>query len=312
MRGLIRNSKERAWGEFCKMVENDPWGLLYQIVAVKLLGRAAPKHNLEPDRELRIAAALFPQKPQTDWSNDPLPVIDIGPTLFTTLNILRAARRLPSGKAAGPDGIVSKILTAIASQKPELILQPFNNSLETGIFPDKWKEARLVLLHKGGIKDPNDPASFRPTSVMKTAGKLMQRLILTRLDEYLDAIPNGRNENQYGFRRGRSTLDAMERVMGTANWANQVPTQHRDICILVLIDVKNAFNSLPWWTIDEALGAKHTSTYIRQIIRSYLTRRSLRVNTSTVELSGGGPAGVGFGPNLMERRLRSAAGDPYW
>lgn len=280
------------------MVENDPWGLPYQIVAGKLLGRAAPKHNLELDRELRIAAAFFPKKPRTDWSQNPPPTIDVEPTPFTTLDILGAARRFPSGKAAGPDGIISEILRAIASHKPELIIQPFNNSLKTKIFPDEWKEARLVLLHKGGNRDPSDPSSFRPISVINSAGKLMERLILTRLDEHLDTTPNGRNDNQYGFRRGWSTINAMERVKETANWTNQEPTQHRDICILVLIDVRNAFKSLPWWSIDEALGAKRTPAYIRQIIRSYLTGRSLQVNTSAVELSRGVPQRSVLGPTL--------------
>lgn len=60
LRTLIRRSKERAGGgELCKVVENDPWGLPYQIVTGKLMGRAPPKYNFDPDRELKIAAELF-------------------------------------------------------------------------------------------------------------------------------------------------------------------------------------------------------------------------------------------------------------
>lgn len=140
---------------------------------------------------------------------------------------------------------ISKVLTATATHKPEHIIHPFNECLRTGIFPREWKEARLVLLHKDSNKDPTDPANFRPISVINSAGKLMERLILTRLDEHLDSVINGRNPNQFGFRRGRSTIDAMERVREMAGWANRGPTQHRHICVLVLIDVKNAFNSLP-------------------------------------------------------------------
>lgn len=150
--------------------------------------------------------------------------MDGEPTPFTTLDIVRAARRLPSGKAAGPDGIISEVLSAIASHRPHLIIQPFNECIRTGTFPDHWKEARLVLIHKGGNRDPTDPSSYRPISVINTAGKLKERLILHRLEEHLNTTPNGRNPNQYGFRHGRSTLDAMDRVMATARWANQGPT----------------------------------------------------------------------------------------
>lgn len=73
-------------------------------------------------------------------------------------------------------------------------------------------EARL--LHKGPNKDPSDSSNYRPISVINAAGKLMERLIRTRLDEHLDVVANGRNCNQYGFRRCRSTMDAIEKVGG--------------------------------------------------------------------------------------------------
>lgn len=298
LRGLIRKSKENAWGELCREVENDPWGLPYRIVTGKLLGWAAPKHNLEPDRELSIATELFPRQLPTDWSTNPLPPSEIEPSLFTASDVSTAARRLPSGKAAGPDGIISEVLKAIAIHKPEALIQPYNNCLTSGIFPSEWKEARLVLLHKGGDKDPKVPSSYRPISLINSAGKLMERLILTRLDEHLDSTIDGRNINQFGFKRGRSTLDAMERVRETAGWANQGPTQHRDLCVLVLIDVQNAFNTLPWRSIDEALELKRTPTYIRKIIRSYLTSRILYANSGTVELTGGVPQGSVLCPTL--------------
>lgn len=298
LRNLIRKSKEKAWGELCTAVENDPWGLPYRIVSGKLLGRAAPRHNLEPDRELNIAIELFPRQPPTDWTDNPLPPGEVELTLFTTTEVVTAARRLPSGKAAGPDGIIPEVLKAVAIHKPECLTQVFNESLATGIFPGAWKEARLVLLHKGGDKDPRDPSSYRPISVINTAAKMMERLILNRLDEHLDTTANGRNANQYGFRRGRSTLDAMERVREMARWTNQGPPQHRDTCVLVLIDVRNAFNTLPWRAIDRALELKCTPVYVRRILRSYLTDRVLHASSGTVELTGGVPQGSVLGPTL--------------
>lgn len=140
----------------------------------KLLGRAAPEHNLEPNREMSIVTELFPRQPPTDWSINPLPPDETEHTLFTANDVSTAARRLPSGKAAESDGIISEVHKAIAIHKPEYLIQPFNNCLISGIFPSEWKEARLVLLHEGGDKDPKDPSSFRPISVINSAGKLME------------------------------------------------------------------------------------------------------------------------------------------
>lgn len=75
------------------------------------------------------------------------------------------------------------------------------------------KEARVVLLHKGGNKDAVEPGSFRPINVINSAGKLMKRLILQRLEIHLDSVPNGKSQEQYGFKKGRSTIDALERVL---------------------------------------------------------------------------------------------------
>lgn len=60
-----------------------------------------------------------------------------------------------------------------------------------------------MLLHKGESRDPADPSSYRPISVINSTGKLMERLILSRVNEHLNAILNGRNPNQYGFNHGR-------------------------------------------------------------------------------------------------------------
>jgi len=50
--------------------------------------------------------------------------------------------------------------------------------------------------------------------------------------------------------------------------------------VAVSLDVKNAFNTAPWRTIDEALHRKKVPTYIVRIIRSYLEDRSILVGES--------------------------------
>lgn len=126
----------------------------------------------------------------------------------------------------------------------------------------------------------------------------MERIILGRLNKFLDEAPNARSPNQYGFRKGRSTIDAMDRVLVTARWTHQEPTQHRDLCALVLIDVKNAFNSLSWRVTDDAMSHKNIPHHLRRLIRSYLSERKLQVGPDFLQLSGGVPQGSVLGPTL--------------
>jgi len=135
--------------------------------------------------------------------------------------------------------------------------------------------------------------------MLDSAGKLLERLILGRLNEHLDRTGQ-RSENQYGFRNGRSTLDAIERVLQAARGAALAAVQYRDICVAVSLDVRNAFNSAPWRSIDAALRSSIAPAYLISIIRSYLEERGLLVGQSLHRRSVtcGVPQGSVLGPSL--------------
>jgi len=128
--------------------------------------------------------------------------------------LLLACKRLPPGKATGPDGVPNEILAKIAAARPRVLLDAFNTCLEKTTFPIRWKQARLVLLHKGLGKLTTEPSSYRPLCMLDSAGKLLERLLLSRLDQHLD-LTGRRSPNQYGFRSGKSTGDAIEPTAST-------------------------------------------------------------------------------------------------
>jgi len=53
----------------------------------------------------------------------------------------------------------------------------------------------------------------------------------------------------------------------------------KDLCILVTLDLKNAFNTLKWPVIDAALRTKKTPEYLVEIFRSWLSDRCLLTGT---------------------------------
>lgn len=89
-----------------------------------------------------------------------------------------------------------------------------------------------------------------------------------RLRKYLEepeGEEEGLSENQYGFRAGRSTTDAVEAVCRAAEDSGS-----RYKVKIVMIDIKNAFNSVPWEKIIEAVEEKKVPQ--RQIFDSYLSK----------------------------------------
>lgn len=305
LRVAIRASQEKCWRRLCDDVDNDPWGTPYRV-AMRKLGRKSPG-LAACGREIEVARELFPPLPPAKW--DDFPVEDMseedlsaeGAALFTRDEVLRAAARLPNGKAPGPDGIPNEILVAAVNKHPDIFVTVFNRCWKAGVFPTCWKIAKLVLLHKGQGKPLDEASSFRPLSLLNGAGKLFERVILKRIYKWLES-EGGLNPRQFGFRPGRSTVDAVRAVLDIAESAAKGAVQDRHLCAVVALDVKNAFNSAPWVLIDAALHRKAAPKRLRLLLRSYMADRMLTIESggreTTLEVTGGVPQGSVIGPIL--------------
>lgn len=56
------------------------------------------------------------------------------------------------------------------------------------------------------------PSAFRPLCILDDAGKLLEKLLRLRLQEAIEAVGD-LSDKQYGSRQGRSTIDAIQRVI---------------------------------------------------------------------------------------------------
>ena len=83
-----------------------------------------------------------------------------------------------------------------------------NQSLCTGIFPDKLKIAKVIPLYKK--QDENVFGNYRPISLLSSVSKVFERIVFDQLYDYFTT--NGLLFNsQYGFRKHHSTeLGALE------------------------------------------------------------------------------------------------------
>lgn len=138
----------------------------------------------------------------------------------------------------GLDSIPNEAIKIIVSKQPDAVLKLFKKCLNEGTFPTVWKKACLVFLRKGD-KLLNDPSSYRSLCLMDSTAKLFEKIIDNRLRSILETN-NGLNNNQFGFRVGRSTTDAVKLIMDIEERAG--------MCMktgLLTLDIKSAFNSTP-------------------------------------------------------------------
>ena len=84
---------------------------------------------------------------------------------------------------------------------------------------------------------------------------------------------NGLSENQIGFRKSRSTVDAIQAVVDIATKATRGTGKRKGFCALIGIDIRNAFNTARWNICIEAMVRKKVPDYLLRIIDDYLSDR---------------------------------------
>ena len=112
-----------------------------------------------------------------------------------------------------------------------------NQILTTGIFPDKFKIAKVIPLFKNG--DQSIFSNYRPISLLPSISKLFEKVIYQQLYKYFEDS-NLLYEKQYGFRKGHSTelasLELVNRLLSKMDKGR--------VCPAIFIDLSEAFDTL--------------------------------------------------------------------
>ena len=100
------------------------------------------------------------------------------------------------------------------------LCEVFNSCLNFGLFPDFLKIAEVIPIFKEG--DESDPSNYRPMSLLPVVSKIFEKIIFNRIIVFLNE-EKVLNENQFGFRQNRSTIDALVELSENVriNWLNE-------------------------------------------------------------------------------------------
>ena len=113
-------------------------------------------------------------------------------------DIEKIIRNLKPKSSAGFDNISTKLLKEIENVISRPLSIIINQSLCTGIFPDKLKIAKVIPLYKKD--DDRSFGNYRPISLLSSTWKFFERVAFNQLYEYFTS--NGLlYESQYGFRK---------------------------------------------------------------------------------------------------------------
>lgn len=120
---------------------------------------------------------------------------------------------LKGHSAVGWDGITTSLLKSAVDILTPSITRVCNLCLSQGIFPKVFKTAIVHPIFKKGCKE--SVTNYRPISVLSSLSKILEKLINKRLVSYLEKY-SLLACNQYGFRAGKSTEDALMTLVNDA------------------------------------------------------------------------------------------------
>jgi hypothetical protein len=110
----------------------------------------------------------------------PFPKLPTRPYLPITGHKITAALQTCANKSVpGLSGIPYKLIRWANDARPNLLRTIFNTALCLRIHP--WTKAKVVVIPKPGKMDYSAPKSYRPISLLKCLGKVLEKIIAWRL-----------------------------------------------------------------------------------------------------------------------------------
>ena len=215
----IRNAKSSTWMKLSITLNND------RNAAIKFVTQTEPSVDLPSQISVNdkiitnptdilneCARHLFPPDPPSNSAHrevekcakeissscDTEPPPDL-----TTRELSEALGALQHDAAPGPDGMNAPILSLCLTIIRPLFHQLLSSCIASSYFPQAWRHARIRIIskHKSEFSTLH---SFRPTSVINTSAKVLEKVTLARFC-WTAKQGNWFSKLQHGFQSERST-----------------------------------------------------------------------------------------------------------
>ena len=193
---------------------------------------------------------------------------------FSSLELSTAISQPSTSTSSGPDKITYPLLYHLPQSALHFLLYIFNLFWSTHTFPSAWKQSTIIPILKSG-KPSDSPSSYRPISLTSCTSKLFVRMVLGRLNYFLEQ-QNILSPVQAGFRPGRLTVDQVLLLsQSIADSFHQSKPGARTV--LATVDFAKAFD-LVWHSslLSKLLSLDLPLCFV-EWIRSYLLDRRSKV-----------------------------------
>jgi len=201
---------------------------------------------------------LFDQQPEWKFST------------ITEAKIIKIIDSLEPKASCGFDLLSNKMLKKEKLKFSKIITPLINQSLTLGKFPEALKKAKVIPIFKKG--DPTNLNNYRPISLLPVLSKVFEKVMNNQLNEMLEKN-NLIDPNQYGFRSGHSTEDAIMKFVDHLE-KEMIKNKH---VVSIYIDVSKAFDSCDHSIIISKLKRLGLTGPSLELMKTYLKDRTQEI-----------------------------------
>ena len=188
---------------------------------------------------------------------------------------LESALQLCKKTSPGSDDIPYEMISHLEERSLAFLLDLYNRIYREGTVPLTWKEAIIIPIPKPG-KDPAMVGNYRPISLTSCVCKLLEKMVNLRLIWFLET-KNILSPYQFGFRKMRSTTDALVRL----ETAIHKCFEEKHHMLAVFFDLEKAYDTTWKHGILMKLHAIGLRGALPNFIRDFLKDRKFRVRVGS-------------------------------
>ena len=312
----IRNSRKKIYDNLFKSVKsnlNKTWAIINSVLKpTQTLNKSTIKklivndQTYEQDHDIvrllnehfasvgRTNAESFPEASQSENVSHIQNSFYMRNTTASEIDYIIKCMKNKKSEISTYSANILKYISNIVSQPLSRII---NKSIRNSYFPEQLKIARVRPIHKGGC--PTDMNNYRPISILPLMSKIFERVVYNQLYKFVEKY-NLLTNCQFGFRKNRSTTDAikdqMEFIYDNLDDGFTVVT--------FFLDFSKAFESIDHTLLLNKLPHYGIRGVALQWFHSYLSLRKQYVhsndlNSELSQITHGVPQGSILGPLLF-------------
>jgi hypothetical protein len=169
------------------------------------------------------------------------------------------------------------VLQHLPDKALDKLLPILNACISLGYTPKTWQKSDVGFIPKPAKKGYGDPRAFRPISLTCFLFKALERLLMWQLEESC-LKTNPLHDNQFAFRKGRSTEHALSKMV---DYVETHTAKLDSFVVGVYMDICGAFDTISTDSIKDAMEKHGFDDTIKAWYGHYLENRQCAATLGT-------------------------------